>query len=1247
MKARVVLGVMVAAASAAEADSWPMRQRDPGHTGRASFSIPVSRQNAALFDALLWQKRSPGSPGSGAFGGSTMVFFDGTGPGGTDIVVCGYHWPKGAQGMDRHTGRLFWTGLPSGGESIGEDSPAFSPGGGVVYVVNDATEGGAWPLGHPLMAFATSIGPSSYWHNGSNPQPGQLSGFSPTIAPDGRIFLHQWNDRPYAGTDTGAAINSAWAAATDNATCFNDPAIDTGVAPVRVVVGGRSGVVKSYNGTTGAELWSVPVGVLTDAPATVDAQTGHIYLPSGVDDVYIVGLTRDGTPLWGDPGQPLYIYQPGINTAQRAQSAGCLSQDGQTFYFQTVSQEGDGRLFAINTASGFERWSINTGGQGWEGVTSSPIVTPNGIVIVGNGQGGAYYAVRDDGAAGTVLDVLQTASGGLASSSATLASDGTLYLPLRTSWTAGNGDGEAPTGNIENLFTAIDLSAGATPTLPPPANQAAFIRNHGVLLTFTPVTDPGNVFDHYAVYRETNAFTSVQGLTPIASVTPRTVTSYLDPTASNGVSYYYAISTVAQGGGQNTQVASIGPRTPRDETDLQVVSIARTPRFERYDPIYTGYTITEPSGFGPYNFSAATGLGSGQTGSTQRWPAIGQQVSYTVTLRNRGTNPWATPIQGRWTIDGQVASQPTQPASLQPGDTTTFSINQTWDDQLHDIQFTILNSDARASNNTIIGGSKSVGYLTYIDRSCLEDYRERTPTQYPSAQTDDLIDWLNRHMTRFNQMFADAGTPKRVHYDLLETLPDNSADPTINTLPFAIFPFRYHAGDGDPRLSGYYDPSEDLDYGLLHEMGHQLGLIDLYQMDISPEMNLVSGRGYNTTECLMRSVAHFLSEHSAHALTHWQNTAHGYFGQYLYGTPDQVQMRFIGLDNQPLAGATVKMYQLIEVPNVGKQITTQIKFQGTTDPQGLVTLPNVPINTQLVPTTFAGDTLRPNPFGYIAVVGSNGVLHFRIERDGFSDYAWLDLPDVNNAYYSGQTQLATFDRHVLLGGVIQAFPPADLAELNAASWQAWAQSASATTADDTTIRTYGQGSVRFETTGGFDTYARYPGDRLARWDLSTVQNIRFWIRAENPNGAFQDGPRVRLNSGDGYLEWSSPGVALNQAIGNWVEYVVPIAGSAQWPRTMLGSPSLAAANSLEIHADTWGYGFTLWLDGVRFDPPLCYANCDNSTAPPILNVGDFVCFQAKFAAQDPYANCDGSTAPPVLNVSDFVCFLQRFAGGCP
>ncbi|MFN0133613.1 MAG: GC-type dockerin domain-anchored protein [Phycisphaerales bacterium] len=62
--------------------------------------------------------------------------------------------------------------------------------------------------------------------------------------------------------------------------------------------------------------------------------------------------------------------------------------------------------------------------------------------------------------------------------------------------------------------------------------------------------------------------------------------------------------------------------------------------------------------------------------------------------------------------------------------------------------------------------------------------------------------------------------------------------------------------------------------------------------------------------------------------------------------------------------------------------------------------------------------------------------------------------------------------------------------------------------------------------------------------------------------------------------------------------------------------------------------------------PACYANCDGSTTPPVLNINDFICFTNLFAANDPLANCDGSTTPPTLNVNDFTCFLNAFAVGC-
>jgi len=71
------------------------------------------------------------------------------------------------------------------------------------------------------------------------------------------------------------------------------------------------------------------------------------------------------------------------------------------------------------------------------------------------------------------------------------------------------------------------------------------------------------------------------------------------------------------------------------------------------------------------------------------------------------------------------------------------------------------------------------------------------------------------------------------------------------------------------------------------------------------------------------------------------------------------------------------------------------------------------------------------------------------------------------------------------------------------------------------------------------------------------------------------------------------------------------------------------------------------VTSLQCPAPFCYANCDSSTLPPILNVTDFLCFLNRFAAGDTYTNCDNSTSAPVLNVLDFTCYLNAFALGCP
>ncbi len=129
-----------------------------------------------------------------------------------------------------------------------------------------------------------------------------------------------------------------------------------------------------------------------------------------------------------------------------------------------------------------------------------------------------------------------------------------------------------------------------------------------------------------------------------------------------------------------------------------------------------------------------------------------------------------------------------------------------------------------------------------------------------------------------------------------------------------------------------------------------------------------------------------------------------------------------------------------------------------------------------------------------------------------------------------------------------------------------------------------------------------------------------------------------------------------------------VSGSVSWtsPDTFASNPNGAALR--------WGTMYNFWFDAnaapapaagsatlglfkpfipdhVNFDvqapgEAVCYANCDASTTPPVLNANDFACFINRFAAQDLWTNCDGSTLEPVLNVLDFMCYVNSFSLGC-
>jgi hypothetical protein len=124
--------------------------------------------------------------------------------------------------------------------------------------------------------------------------------------------------------------------------------------------------------------------------------------------------------------------------------------------------------------------------------------------------------------------------------------------------------------------------------------------------------------------------------------------------------------------------------------------------------------------------------------------------------------------------------------------------------------------------------------------------------------------------------------------------------------------------------------------------------------------------------------------------------------------------------------------------------------------------------------------------------------------------------------------------------------------------------------------------------------------------------------------------------------------------GRWAELKLSIdldqnTASAWYDgRPLFAGEPYRAEGPLALQCVNW---YSDGVDGMMFDdvsivpaPGSCYANCDESTVPPVLNILDFNCFLSRFSAGDDAADCDLSGQ---TNVLDFNCFLNRFGAGCP
>lgn len=461
-------------------------------------------------------------------------------------------------------------------------------------------------------------------------------------------------------------------------------------------------------------------------------------------------------------------------------------------------------------------------------------------------------------------------------------------------------------------------------------------------------------------------------------------------------------------------ISELRPHAPLSKppgVDLDVTYISRSPMYSRYEVWYThdGKPYLRPG-----------------TENDQRWPQHGEVVTFTAHVMNKGTVA-SGPFDVRWLIDGVEVASGTHP-SLYPGDKTTETYQWIWPHTVvserlqgeHTVAFEVDPGDKIAetykSNNVLEDRTDAISLVLALTPELYEALETPVDPEWPFSAED----WLQKQIAAMNAAFARSvypsapnGVEERVRLDKI--LVTSSHPPTDWSRDGGFYMW------GDDRYgNAYYDPSTDVSGALIHELTHQLGIIDVYNLDVPLEVPQVLDRRGRPVQMEFWASALLpglmgnpgilpliYDEHSTLALNANKGYRRGYYGEYLYDVPDQTCISVVDSEGKPAAGTRVDFYQRASSPNMrGSKhgvIDNTPEISVVTDEAGLALLPNRPIGNPIFTRT--GHTLRDNPLGVVDVVGKNGNFMLRIAKGSHEEFQWLDVTRFNLVVWRGDSTL--------------------------------------------------------------------------------------------------------------------------------------------------------------------------------------------------------------------------------------------------
>lgn len=438
------------------------------------------------------------------------------------------------------------------------------------------------------------------------------------------------------------------------------------------------------------------------------------------------------------------------------------------------------------------------------------------------------------------------------------------------------------------------------------------------------------------------------------------------------------------------------------------------------------------------------------------WPTPAQLVSWQAVVRNWFSDTLRN-VKYRWSVNHVPVDSGA--ITLPAGSTTTVSYVWPWTFARHEVTFLIDADNAipeeEEGNNEVTVFTNAIAAGFYVEQSVYDYFRQYQ--KQLNVHSNCWEDWAQRHVRRWNQMFAGAvyaespqGVLDRVRLDNVTVVPDgalplvpgwlptnapNANDRTVDLqwgftaegVQGNFYANHTSATDNNPF---YFEGS------LLHELGHARYLIDVYGFNVHDDgtgstlgirvngvlavtSGLLPSNYFTPIQGLMNGQYTYVDRYSAaamnliagHRAVMGNYNAPGNIGVFMNDLPAENRVHLVDGDGVPIRNALVKVYQAAGKSGewYGKYFDDIPDIVVTSDSMGIVLLGRCP---------FSQTGSIEHTYGH-----SNAVIVLRVECGGLVGFAFLESMWFNLQYWMGRTAQGDYNVTIPL-----SIPPTGVAE---------------------------------------------------------------------------------------------------------------------------------------------------------------------------------------------------------------------------